>query len=101
MVPQLMNKMKYAQAGTLIDDNMYFTNGINSSSTKAKSSKKIYSYNLKTGVFLTSQNDLIYGRKRSYKLFNYKKKLYILGGKNDEFNGTVAIEDVIELQIID
>ncbi|MBB6461980.1 Kelch repeat-containing protein [Flammeovirga kamogawensis] len=95
----LMNKMQYSQEGTVLNNKFYFTNGINSGSELAKSTKKLYSYDIKSGRFDASIDDLIYGRKKNYKVFGYNNSVYILGGKNDEYEGNIAIDDLIELQI--
>lgn len=95
----LMNMMKYSQEGTVLNDKFYFTNGTNSSSSKAKSVKKLYSYDTKSNKFQESINNLIYGRKKSYKIFGYENSIYILGGKNDEFEDSIAIDDLIKIEI--
>ena len=95
----LMDRMKYSQEGTVLKDIFYFTNGISSSGSKAKSAKRLYSYDIKSKKFQESIDYLIYGRKKSYKVFSYEDSIYILGGKNDEYEGNIAIDDLIEIKI--
>lgn len=95
----LMNRMQYSQEGTVLNDKFYFTNGRSSGSMFAKSVKKLYSYDIKADRFYESVDNLLYGREKSYKVFGYNNSIYILGGKNDEYDGSIAIDDLIELQI--
>jgi N-acetylneuraminic acid mutarotase len=94
-VNKLQSYSKASQEGIAIDDYLFFISGQNGHGFKDKASNKIYLYNPKTDNYVESINDLSIGRHYNYAVFEYKKKIYILGGREDqEWN---AMDDVIEI----
>lgn len=93
----LMYKLKDSQEGVVLNNEFIFINGQNGTSLKDKATKQIFSYNPKTKVFKESIDNLITGRHYSYNVFEYKNKVYILGGREDQ--EWKSMNDVIELEI--
>lgn len=88
--------VKGFQEGIVFDKKIIFISGQNE--MNLKSTKKIYRYDLAEKIYEESYNDLLFGRIYSYGVFEYKNKIYLLGGRN-ETEDWKPVNDVIEIEI--
>ncbi|WP_418264366.1 Kelch repeat-containing protein [Flavobacterium faecale] len=96
-VSELNDYVKGAQEGIVYKNKFIFISGQNESGLKSKSTKKIYQYDPITKIYEESFNDLKIGRHYNYGVFEYKDKIYLLGGREDqEWN---PMNNVIEIEL--
>lgn len=94
----LVNKLGYSQEGVVLNDHFYFINGrYGNGSSMVVPDKWIYSYALRTKEFIRSNDLLLNSRRRSFNVFSFEDKIYILGGKDAETEE--AMNDVVVLEI--
>ncbi len=87
--------VKASQEGIIYNNNFLFFSGQKGRGLKSKASKKIYLY--KKNKYIESEDSLITGRHYDYNIFQFDKKIYILGGREDQ--NWKAMNDVIEIKI--
>ncbi|MGY6649511.1 Kelch repeat-containing protein [Wenyingzhuangia sp. IMCC45574] len=94
----LKDKLLYSQQGVELKKHFYFINGYASNSlVNPELSKKIYSYDTRKEVFQESLSETKKARKSGSRVFTYKSKIYMLGGKNGVDDK--AMNDVVVLEI--
>jgi N-acetylneuraminic acid mutarotase len=95
-VDELQPYVKGAQEGIVFNDKFIFISGQNTSGLQSKAVKKIYRYNPVLKIYEESYNNLLIGRHYNYGVFEYKSKIYILGGREDQewepMNAVIEIE---------
>lgn len=95
-IDELEPYVKGFQEGIVFDKKFIFISGLNE--MNLKSTKKIYRYDLAEKIYEESYNDLLFGRIYSYGVFEYKNKIYLLGGR-DETEDWKPVNDVFEIKI--
>lgn len=96
-LPELAPFVKGAQEGIVFNNKLFFISGQEESGLKSKSNKKIYRFDPVTKIYEESFNDLLTGRHYNYGVFEYKNKIYLLGGREDQ--EWKPMNDVIEIEI--
>lgn len=96
-IDELQPYVKGAQEGIVFNDKFIFISGQNESGLKSKAIKKIFRYDPVTKKYEESYNNLLTGRHYNYGVFEYKNKIYILGGREDQ--KWEPMNDVIEIEI--
>ena len=89
--------VKGAQEGIVFNNKFIFISGQNEPGFKSKAIKKIYRYDPMSKIYEESFNNLLIGRHYNYGVFEYKNKIYLLGGREDQ--EWKPMNDVIEIEI--
>lgn len=97
IIDELSAFAKGSQEGIVFNDKFIFISGQNETGLVSKAIKKIFRYDPVTKIYEESYNDLLIGRHYSYGVFEYKNKIYILGGREDQ--EWEPMNDVIEIEI--
>jgi hypothetical protein len=97
-VNELQDYVKGSQKGLVFKNKLIFISGQNLNGLKSEVIKKIYRYDLVKKTYEESFNNLMFGRIYNYGVFEYKDKIYLLGGREVQEDWK-PMNDVIEIEI--
>lgn len=96
-IDELSAYAKGSQEGIVFNDKFIFISGQNETGLVSKAIKKIFRYDPVTKMYEESYSNLLIGRHYNYGVFEYKNKIYILGGREDQ--EWEPLNDVVEIEI--
>ncbi|WP_418264367.1 Kelch repeat-containing protein [Flavobacterium faecale] len=95
---ELGEYIKRFQKGIVYKERFIFISGSNVDGFKSEIFKKIYRYDPLKNTYEESYNDLALGRIYNYGVFEYKDKIYLLGGREAQKDWK-PMNDVIQIEI--